>query len=77
VRGKPGSAIAKSVEEKFGVRVSVNAVNRVKRINRQEIGEQAKKQWEGAVATEEYAVLGNRLAIAFPAHTLSQSTPQG
>jgi hypothetical protein len=62
VRGKPRSAIAKSVEGKLGVRVSVDAVNRVKRINRQEIAEQAKKQWEEAVATEEYAVLENRLA---------------
>lgn len=63
ISGKPGSVIAKSVEEKYGVRVSVHAVNRVKRINRKEIGEQAKRQWEEAIATEEYAVLENRLAV--------------
>lgn len=63
ISGKPGSVIVKSVEEKYGVRVSVHAVNRVKRINRKEIGEQAKRQWEEAIATEEYAVLENRLAV--------------
>lgn len=61
IQGKAGSAIAQAVYKKYGVQVSVNAVNRVKRINRKEIGEKALKQWEEAVVVEEYASLERRL----------------
>jgi len=62
VQGKPGSEIARMVEKEFGERISANSVNRVKRINRQQIGEQALRQWEEAVAIEENATLASRLA---------------
>jgi hypothetical protein len=62
IRGKTGSAIVQEINDTFGVRVSVNAVNRVKRINRDYIGRHIHMQWQEAGILEDFATLEKRLA---------------